>query len=45
MNRVWDGSECNCKVGYIESNGRCIEQCKENQLIDSNGVCYYCPVL
>lgn len=45
VNRVWKENECRCKDGYTDSTGRCVQQCKDGQLIDANGICYNCPLL
>ena len=43
-NRIWNGSECVCRTGQPDAFGGCGEQCQANQLVDANGLCYFCPL-
>lgn len=41
---VYDGIQCSCPLGSNLVNGVCSAACQEGQLVDSSGLCYWCPI-
>lgn len=41
---VVNNDRCECPAGKTLTNGFCVSSCKEGQLTDANGNCYYCLI-
>ena len=41
-NLIYNGKACGCPSGKIAQGNRCISQCKNDELLDSDGNCYTC---
>lgn len=37
-------NRCTCVAGMKMVDNRCVDVCKEDQLMDGMGMCYYCPI-
>ena len=35
---------CACPSGQREVNGKCEQVCRSNEMMDSEGLCYTCPI-
>lgn len=41
---TYNGQRCVCPAGNTRVGTRCFETCKNDELVDANGLCYSCPI-
>ena len=42
--KLFNGSSCVCPSGTVAVGLKCKKTCRSDELIDSNGNCYKCPI-
>jgi cysteine-rich repeat protein len=40
----YNGQRCTCPAGSTRVGTKCFETCKDDELVDANGLCYTCPI-